>query len=96
MFNLQISKSRLKKVFKSKLPLINIGTKNEISIKQLAILIAKFVGFKGKIIFDKKSPDGTFRKNLDSKIINKLGWTYKIDLRYGLKKVIENRKYILK
>ena len=35
-------------------------------------------------------------KILILKIINKLGWTYKIDLRYGLKKVIENRKYILK
>ena len=94
LFCLKIEKKRLKKVFSNKLPIINIGTKDEISIKNLSELIAKYAGFKGKIIFDKKSPDGTFRKNLDTKIINKLGWLSKIKLHDGLKEVIQNRKRI--
>ena len=85
-------KKRLKKVFSNKLPIINIGTKDEISIKNLSELIAKYAGFKGKIIFDKKSPDGTFKKNLDTKIINKLGWLSKIKLHDGFLELIQNRK----
>ena len=44
-----------------------------------------------RLSFDKKSPDGTFRKNLDTKKINSLGWFPKIKLKIGLKKVIESR-----
>ena len=51
---------------------INIGTGQEISILKLAILIAKLTGYKNKIVFDKKYPDGTPRKILDSKKIRKL------------------------
>ncbi len=91
-FSLQVSKNKIKKIFKSKLPLINVGTKDEISIKHLASLIAKYIGYKGKIFFDKKSPDGTFRKKLDTSIMNRLGWKPKIKLEKGLKKVVENRK----
>ena len=90
-FSLSIKKSLISKKFKNKLPLINIGTKDELSIKKLSKLIASYIGFKGKIIFDKKSPDGTFRKNLDTKIINSLGWFPNISLKDGLKKVIEIR-----
>ena len=62
-----------------------------IDIKELSLLIAKFIKFKGTIKFDKKSPDGTFRKGLDSEKINQLGWYPKIGLADGLKKVIEKR-----
>ena len=54
--------SLISKKFKKKLPIFNIGTKNEISIKKLAKLIALYIGFKGNIIFDKKSPDGLLEK----------------------------------
>ena len=91
-FALNLDKKRIKKLFKSKLPIINIGTKDEVSIKELAKLIAKYTGFKGKVLFDKKSPDGTFRKNLNSNKINKLGWSPKINFKKGLKKVVEKRK----
>ena len=90
-FMLKIKKTILSKKFKKKLPILNIGTKNEISIKKLAKLIALYIGFKGKIIFDKKSPDGTFRKSLNSNIIKSLGWHPKINLRNGLKKVVMSR-----
>ena len=47
--------------------------------------------FKGQIIFDLKSPDGTYRKGLNSKKIRDLGWLPKIKLKDGLKQVIENK-----
>ena len=83
---LQIKKSVLVKKFKYQMPIMNVGTKDEISIKKLSNLIAKFINFKGKIIFDKNSPDGTFKKNLDSTKINRLGWFPKIKFYDGLKK----------
>ena len=88
---LKLKPSILKKIFKLQLPIINVGTNEEISIKGLSQLIAKFIKFKGKIVFDKKSPDGTYRKGLNLSIIRKLGWYPKIKLKEGLKKVIENR-----
>ena len=95
-FTLNLKKNKIKNLFKSKLPIINIGTKDEISIKKLANLISQYIGFNGQIIFDKKSPDGTYRKNLDKSLINKLGWSPNIDLKNGLKEIIEIRKKLLK
>lgn len=92
-FCLKLKKKLLKKIFKSNLPIINVGTKDEISIKKLSYLIAKYTNYNGKIIFDKTSPDGTFRKNLDSSKIRNLGWKPKINFKIGLKKVIYNRSY---
>ena len=88
---LLVSKKVLKKKYKLKLPVINVGTNEEISIKNLSKLIAKFVRYKGKIEFDHKSPDGTYRKGLDSSKIRDLGWYPRIKLQDGLKKVIEKR-----
>ncbi len=85
------SKKVLKKKYKSKLPIINVGTNDEISIKNLSKLIAKFVRYKGNIEFDRKSPDGTYRKRLNSSKIRDLGWYPRIKLKDGLKKVIEKR-----
>ena len=64
---------------------INIGSGIDISISDLAVLIKKVVGFKGKIIFDKDKPDGTPRKLLDVSILNKLGWKPKYSLEHGLR-----------
>ena len=88
---LKLSKSRSKKLFNLKLPIINIGTGENISISKLAKIISKYVTYKGQIIFDKKSPDGTYRKDLNSRIIRSLGWHPKIKLKDGLKKVILQR-----
>lgn len=67
---------------------INIGTGQEISILKLAILIAKLTGYKNKILFDKKYPDGTPRKILDSKKIRKIGWRPHILLENGIQEAI--------
>ena len=88
---LLVSKKVLKKKYKIKLPVINVGTNEEISIKKLSKLIAKFVRYAGKIEFDYKSPDGTYRKGLNSSKIRDLGWYPRIKLEQGLKKVIEKR-----
>jgi GDP-L-fucose synthase len=68
--------------------IINIGSGKEISIKNLAFLIAKIVKFNGKFFFNKDYPDGTLRKFLDIKKIKKLGWKPKYDLQKGLIKTI--------
>ncbi|UCB57841.1 MAG: GDP-L-fucose synthase [Candidatus Omnitrophota bacterium] len=65
--------------------LINVGTGEDISIKELAELIKKVVGFKGKLKFDTKKPDGVLRKLLDVSILSSLGWKAKLNLESGLK-----------
>ncbi len=67
--------------------IINIGTGTDLTIKSLAELIKKIVEFGGKIIWDKTKPDGTPRKLLNVKKINKLGWIAKTDLENGIRKV---------
>lgn len=71
---------------------INIGTGIEISIGELASLIAEEMGFKGKIVFNKEFPDGTPRKLLDVSKINKLGWKAKISLKEGIRSTISDYK----
>jgi GDP-L-fucose synthase len=91
LFCLNLKRSKFNKIFKSNLPILNIGTKDELSINSLAKLIAKFVEYKGSIEFDSNYPDGTFKKNLDKTKINHLGWFPKIKFEEGLKEVIKSR-----
>lgn len=67
-------------------PLLNIGTGEDISIKELAETIMDVVGFKGQIVFDATKPDGTPRKLLDVSKIQSLGWQAKTSLREGISK----------
>lgn len=64
--------------------LVNIGSGSEISIKDLAILVAKVVGFEGQIRTDPSKPDGTPRKLSDISLIKATGWSPKIRLSDGL------------
>ncbi len=73
---------------------LNIGTGIDISIKDLAELIAFEVGYNGEIIWDSNKPNGTHQKKLDVSLINKLGWKYKIPLKLGLKSTIKEFKDI--
>ena len=63
---------------------VNIGTGEEVSIRQLAEIIKYVVGFKGDIIFDKSKPDGPPRKLLDTSKLNSLGWNANISLEDGI------------
>jgi GDP-L-fucose synthase len=63
---------------------INIGTGSDLRIRELAVLVSKIVGFKGKLSWDSSKPDGTFRKLLDVSKIHSLGWKEKISLEQGI------------
>ncbi len=65
--------------------IVNIGTGEDISIKELAEMIKEIVGFEGKIINDTTKPDGTPRKLLDISKLHSLGWKHKIPLESGIK-----------
>lgn len=71
--------------------IVNIGYGKEISIYDLAVLVARCVGFKGKIELDLTKPDGTPRKLLDSSKIERLGWSPKVNLELGIKEIIKKR-----
>ena len=63
---------------------INVGTGQDISIRELAATVADVVGFKGRIVQDMRRPDGTPRKLLDVSRIRSLGWSPTVELRSGL------------
>jgi GDP-L-fucose synthase len=75
--------------------LINLGSGIDISIKELAILIANSIGYSGELYFDNTKPDGTPRKLMDSSKINSLGWYPKIKLEIGIKDSISDFNKIL-
>lgn len=65
---------------------LNAGTGKDISISDLAKLIAEITEFKGKIVYDSSKPDGTTRKLMDVTRLNNLGWKYKTELQDGITK----------
>ena len=69
---------------------LNVGSKYELSIKQLAKKISHEIGFSGKILWDKNMPDGTPRKKLDTSKINSLGWSAKISIDDGIKSTLKS------
>lgn len=68
---------------------INIGTGKDLTIKQLAELIAKITGYSGKLEFDPSKPDGTPKKLLDVSRLNALGWKDTVSLEEGIAKVFK-------
>ncbi len=72
---------------------INIGTGKDLTIKELAMLIKKIVGFDGSIEWDTSKPDGTFQKLLSVKRLHNLGWRERISLEDGIRMVYN--QYIL-
>lgn len=68
--------------------IINIGWGEDVSIKEIAELIAEEVGYKGSLVFDTSKPDGTPRKLLDTTKINNLGWKPTIKLKEGIRRTI--------
>jgi len=69
---------------------LNVGTGKDITIKELANLIAELTNFKGRIEWDTSKPDGTPRKKLDTSLLKNLGWESKINLKNGLISTIKN------
>lgn len=73
-------------------PLVNIGTGVDLSIRELAELICRVVGFEGRLKFDPTQPDGTPRKLCDVSKINALGWRAKTELEEGIRRTLESAK----
>lgn len=67
---------------------VNIGAGKDIAIKELAELVGKAIGFRGKIVYDTTKPDGAAQKFLDSGRMGKLGWQAKISLEEGMRRVV--------
>lgn len=68
---------------------INIGTGKEISIGNLASLVAETIGYKGRITFDATKPDGTMRKLTDVSKLHSLGWHHHIEIEEGVRRMYE-------
>ena len=64
--------------------IINVGSGEEVSIKELAEAVSEVVGFEGDLVFDSSKPDGTPRKLLDTSKLQDLGWAPETSLRDGL------------
>jgi GDP-L-fucose synthase len=64
---------------------INVGTGEDLTIRELATLIQEIVGFEGQLVWDSSKPDGTPRKQLDTRKINSLGWSPTISLETGIR-----------
>lgn len=70
-------------------PLLNIGSGDEVSIAELAKIIAAIVGYEGEIVFDQSKPDGVMRKLCSTRKISGLGWKRQITLQSGLERTIK-------
>jgi GDP-L-fucose synthase len=78
-----------KDIYEKGITHINIGTGEDLTISELASLIAQITGFKEKVVYDNSKPDGTPRKLMDVSRINKLGWKYKTLLKDGIHKAYD-------
>ncbi|WP_083347053.1 GDP-L-fucose synthase family protein [Terriglobus roseus] len=70
-------------------PLINIGTGEDVTIRELAETVARVLGFKGVLRFDPSKPDGTPRKLMDVSLIHSLGWKHRVELEEGIRRTWE-------
>lgn len=71
--------------------LVNIGTGEDISIRELAELVQRTVGFEGELVWDSSKPDGTPRKLMDVGKLHGLGWKHRIELEEGLRAVYQEQ-----
>ncbi len=69
---------------------INIGTGKDVSIKKLSELIAKTIGYNGKILFDTSKPDGTMRKLTNPSKLHQLGWRHQTELDKGIRLIYQH------
>jgi GDP-L-fucose synthase len=70
-------------------PLINVGTGEDVTIRELAEIVARVIGFEGELSFDTTKPDGTPRKLLDVSRLHELGWHHQVSLEDGIRRAWE-------
>ena len=87
VFLMQLSDEKFERLISTEnAPLINIGTGEDVTIRELAELVSRELGFKGELRFDTSKPDGTPRKLLDVTRIHTLGWHARTKLPEGIRK----------
>lgn len=84
-----VEKSEYDSVVPQRVSHLNVGTGTDLSIADLAHLVADTIGYGGRLTFDVTKPDGTPRKLLDVSRLARLGWHAQIDLREGLASTYE-------
>ena len=85
LYLLEQPESKLSGLFNDERPpLVNIGCGEDLSIRELAEMIAEVVGYSGKLVFDATKPDGTMRKLMDVSRMKSLGWVASTSLRKGI------------
>jgi GDP-L-fucose synthase len=89
---LKASKKNLFKICNNSFPIINVGSSDIYSIKELVHIIANKIGYKEKIFFNSKYPNGVFKKDIDISRIKKLNWKPKFDLNKGLDAVLSETR----
>jgi GDP-L-fucose synthase len=72
---------------------VNVGTGEDLTIRELSGILAELTGFRGEVTFDTGKPDGTMRKLLDVSRLHGLGWRHQISLREGLSRVIADAEW---
>ncbi|RAK69368.1 GDP-L-fucose synthase family protein [Hymenobacter edaphi] len=72
---------------------VNVGTGEDLTIRELSGLLAELTGFRGEVVFDSSKPDGTMRKLLDVSRLHGLGWHHQISLREGLARTIADAEW---
>ena len=74
-------------------PLVNIGTGEDLTIRELADLVMQAVGFQGEVVYDRSKPDGTPRKLCDVSRLHSLGWRAKTELKAGIRQAYESAPF---
>lgn len=73
---------------------VNVGTGQDLTIRELAELVAQLTGFTGRLVFDPSKPDGTPRKLLDVSKLHALGWKHRIELTEGVRQVLAEATWL--
>jgi len=89
IFIMNLTEDRLRQRSPVNMSHINVGTGQDITIRELAKLLVQITGFEGELVFDTSKPDGTRRKLLDVSKLASLGWKFQISLRDGLRKTYQ-------
>jgi GDP-L-fucose synthase len=89
LFILELDEETYKKNTQPMLSHINVGTGKDVTIREVAEIMKKVIGYKGKLTFDISKPDGAKRKLIDITRLKNMGWKYSVDLKTGLGKVYE-------
>jgi len=92
VFLMNLAQEQLEKILSEDAipPIVNVGCGQDITIRELAEMIAEIVGFQGRLVYDHSKPDGTPRKLLNVDRLTALGWVPRISLREGLRNAFQD------